>query len=94
MSSGSHGEAQIIVGNDDGALQRRGGDAVVPGIHHRILVGDGADLHAQRVARQRGVEGIACRARFTGEYPIRLTDQMLAAQPQLTLLREGRAVKI
>ena len=35
-----------------------------------------------------------CDACFTGEYPIRLTDQALAAQPQLTLLREGRAVKV
>ncbi len=35
-----------------------------------------------------------CDACFTGEYPIDLTDQTLASQPQLTLLREGRAVKI
>ncbi len=34
-----------------------------------------------------------CDACFTGDYPIALTDQTLADQPQLTLLREGRAVK-
>ena len=35
-----------------------------------------------------------CDACFTGDYPIELADQELASQPQLTLLREGRAVKL
>ena len=35
-----------------------------------------------------------CDACFTGEYPLPLTDQMLADQPQLTLLREGLAVNV
>jgi amidophosphoribosyltransferase len=35
-----------------------------------------------------------CDACFTGEYPIPLTDQTMADQPQLTLLREGKPVKV